>query len=37
MLVTAALFGFLADRNRLAARAGAGLTTALGIGWLACH
>ncbi|MYV39815.1 hypothetical protein GT030_13280 [Streptomyces sp. SID1328] len=37
VLLTAALFGFLADRSRPAAWAGAGLTTAAGIGWLAWH
>ncbi|MFF7968447.1 hypothetical protein ACFZC3_24200 [Streptomyces sp. NPDC007903] len=37
VLVTAALLGCTLHRNRLAAWAGAGLTTVVGIGWLACH
>ncbi|MGC4997831.1 MULTISPECIES: hypothetical protein [unclassified Streptomyces] len=37
VLLTAALFGFVPGRHRLAAWAGAGLTCILGFGWLACH
>ncbi|MFF9296660.1 hypothetical protein [Streptomyces sp. NPDC014764] len=35
--VTAALFWFALHRNRPAAVAAAGLTCALGVGWLALH
>ncbi|MBB3080105.1 hypothetical protein FHS41_006647 [Streptomyces violarus] len=37
VLVTAALVWFALHRNRPAAMAAAGLTSALGIGWLAFH
>ncbi|MFF6915381.1 hypothetical protein [Streptomyces sp. NPDC012466] len=37
VLVTAALAWFALHRNRPAAVAAAGLTSALGIGWLAFH
>ncbi|MEU0384298.1 hypothetical protein [Streptomyces chartreusis] len=37
VLVTAALLWFALHRNRPAAVAAAGLTCALGIGWLAFH
>ncbi|MFD5911971.1 hypothetical protein ACFWHL_24925 [Streptomyces massasporeus] len=37
VLVTAALVWFALHRNRPAAVAAAGLTSALGIGWLAFH
>ncbi|QWB24966.1 MULTISPECIES: hypothetical protein [Streptomyces] len=37
VLVTAALVWFALHRNRPAALAAAGLTSALGIGWLAFH
>ncbi|MFE7896048.1 hypothetical protein ACFU3E_00625 [Streptomyces sp. NPDC057424] len=37
VLVTAALVWFALHRNRPAAAVAAGLTSALGIGWLAFH
>ena len=37
VLVTAALLWFALHRNRPAAMASAGLTFALGVGWLAFH